>query len=107
MQLFICDSETVEAVQFFPMEIWPEPVKKWTNYVPRDMSWGYVETERGRVHVLAGDWILKKENGQWDVCIPELFEKTYKPATLGEKKYPSNRRSGSFAASKGQGRRIL
>lgn len=88
---FINGSETVEAIQFFPDLPWPEGVKKWTDAVPRDMSWGYVDTERGRIHVHSGDWIMKKENGQWDVSKAGTFQNTHKP--IETKQYPSNRRA--------------
>lgn len=39
---------------------WPDGVIAWhdVGYQPRDMSWGFVQTSTGRVHVHTGDWII-------------------------------------------------
>lgn len=70
-------SETQEhAVQFDPhRHPWPDGIVSWgsAGYQPRDMSWGYLETTQGRVHVQAGDWIVTNSKGE------KRVEKTYEP----------------------------
>lgn len=57
--------EIVEATQFNPEEKeWPKQVRPWNKIVPRDMSWGFVDTALGRMHIQAGDWIVKLATGQ-------------------------------------------
>lgn len=49
----------------------PESIHLWANEPgprPRDMSYGYVETQAGRVHVHAQDWIVSKKSGDILVC---------------------------------------
>ena len=57
--------EIVEAKQFKPEEKeWPKQVRPWNKIVPRDMSWGFVDTALGRMNIHAGDWIVKLATGQ-------------------------------------------
>ncbi len=72
------DPVIVEAIQFDPNATWPDCVHphRKEGIIPRDMSWGYVETVKGIVHVLAGDWIIKGVAGFF-VCKPDVFERTY------------------------------
>jgi len=51
----------IKSKQFDPQKRpWPKFVIPWdkTKYQPRDCSWGYIECENEKVHVLAGDWII-------------------------------------------------
>lgn len=78
----------IEAVQFDPQQqSWPEGVKPWPNergVQPRDMSWGYIQTLEGTMHVMAGDWIITGVNGEKYPCKPDIFEKTYEPVERDE-----------------------
>lgn len=57
--------EIVEAIQFDPeKKEWPKQVRPWDKIIPRDMSWGFVDTALGRMHIQAGDWIVKLSTGQ-------------------------------------------
>lgn len=76
----------IEAEQFLPSKTKafkvPDGVKLWPDehgVQPRDMSWGYIDTLEGRMHVTAGDWIVTGIKGEkWPVK-PDIFEKTYEP----------------------------
>lgn len=62
------DGNPVEEkwVQFDPhKQPWPDGIVSWDSvgYKPRDMSWGYIDTLSGRVHVMAGDWIVTDAGG--------------------------------------------
>lgn len=69
----------VEAIRFDSSATWPDCVHSWKKEEPRprDMSWGYIETDEGRTHVLAGDWIIKGVTGRFTVCKPDIFDKIY------------------------------
>jgi hypothetical protein len=70
----------IEAVQFNPhSQPWPEGVKPWSDedLQPRDMSWGYIETLEGRMHVTAGDWIITGVKNEKYPCKSDIFEATY------------------------------
>lgn len=72
----------IEAVQFKPLDdVWPDGVIPWSvaGVQPRDMSWGYIDTLEGRMHVMADDWIITGVNGEKYPCKPDIFEKTYDP----------------------------
>lgn len=57
--------EIIEAIQFDPeKKEWPEIVKPWNKRVPRDMSYGFIDTDFGRKSIQAGDWIVKVSTGQ-------------------------------------------
>lgn len=79
----------IEAEQFDPHKHpWPEGVTPWTGGAqPRDMSWGYIETLEGKMHVMAGDWIITGVKGERYPCKPDIFEATYEAA---EKNHASN-----------------
>lgn len=76
----------IEAVQFLPsrvgvsdtagVSLWPD--ERGTQ--PRDMSWGYIDTLEGRMHVWYGDWIITGIEGERYPCKPSIFEATYEPA---------------------------
>lgn len=75
---------TIEAMQFDPKKMpWPEGVKPWPKikdgfaYQPRDMSFGYVETLEGEMHVQAGDWIATGIEGEKWPIKDSIFKKTY------------------------------
>lgn len=66
----------IEAVQFNPDEKnWPKEVKPWDRIVPRDMSWGFVDTAFGRAHILAGDWICKVSTGDTILLRDRIYKK--------------------------------
>jgi hypothetical protein len=71
----------IEAEQFDPeQKPWPSCVNPWPDgygVTPRDMSWGYIETLEGRMHVLAGDWIITGVKGEQYPCKPDIFRLTY------------------------------
>lgn len=51
----------IRCTQFDPQKKpWPKAITPWPHngYQPRDCSWGFVECEDGKVHVLSGDWII-------------------------------------------------
>lgn len=71
---------SVDAEQFDPKGNWPEEIISWDSagYKPRDMSHGYIQRGSERVHVFAGDWIVRE--GDWiTVHRPSEFEKNYEP----------------------------
>lgn len=73
----------IEATQFDPVnhpdDRWPEGVIPWSRagYQPRDMSWGYIDTLEGKMHVMSGDWIITGITGEKYPCKDEIFKKTY------------------------------
>jgi hypothetical protein len=68
--------EIIEAIQFDPEEKqWPEQVKPWDKLTPRDMSWGFIETDFGRKHVQAGDWIIQVSTGQTLLVPDRIYKK--------------------------------
>ncbi len=82
----------VEAVQFsfYPSkDEWPDCVHphRKRGIIPRDMSWGYIETVEGTAHVCAGDWIVKDGAGHLFVCKPDIFEETYEAVIRDEASY--------------------
>lgn len=70
----------VESIQFDPASRWPAGVIPWerANYRPGDRSYGFVQTRYGRVHVQAGDWIVRSSDGV-SVCTDEVFQLMYEP----------------------------
>lgn len=72
----------IEATQFDPQSHpWPDGVIPWPEdgLQPRDMSWGYIDTLEGKMHVIAGDWIITGVKGEKYPCKPDIFEATYEP----------------------------
>lgn len=58
----------VKAEQFDPnRKPWPREITSWENEParPRDMSWGYMMVKGSRVHVQAGDWVVRWDNRVW------------------------------------------
>ena len=41
-----------------------------------------IRTLEGEITASAGDWIIKGVNGEFYPCKPDIFEKTYEPATF-------------------------
>lgn len=41
-----------------------------------------IETLEGNMKAMPGDWIIKGVNGEFYPCKPDIFEKTYQPATV-------------------------
>ncbi len=79
----------IEAIQFNPQDKpWPECVISWERgkVEPRDMSWGYIDTLEGKMHVQAGDWIIKGIKGEFYPCKSDIFEMTYEPIMDKEEK---------------------
>lgn len=87
----------IEAEQFIPDKNNPNPhyppgMKPWPDEngaQPRDMSWGYVDTLEGRVHVQAYDWIIKGIKGEYYPCKPDIFTETYEPTPLDPESPPT------------------
>ena len=74
----------IEAVQFLPSNDHafdvPDGVHLWPDergFQPRDMSWGFIDTLEGRMHVMAGDWIITGIQGEKYPCKPDIFAATY------------------------------
>jgi hypothetical protein len=70
----------VEAMQFNPGGCVPDGMKLWPDEngaQPRDMTFGYIDTLEGRMHVSAGDWIIKGIRGEFYPCKPDIFDATY------------------------------
>lgn len=80
MKSYKTPNPTVEAVKFDPHGQWPEFVKPWTSYVPRDMTFGYIEIPGGKLHVKANDWIVKTPDGRYFLYTEEVFKNLYEPA---------------------------
>lgn len=72
--------EIVDAVQFDPdAKEWPQIVKPWSKFIPRDMSWGFVDTPLGRIHVHAGDYIVTVSTGDTILVKEKIFNQLYEP----------------------------
>ena len=72
----------IEAVQFDPHQHpWPDGVIAWPKDgpLPRDMSWGYIDTLEGKMHVIAGDWIITGVKGEIYPCKDDIFRASYDP----------------------------
>jgi len=66
----------IEAIQFDPeSKEWPDQVKPWDKRIPRDMSWGFVDTDFGRKSVQAGDWLVKVSTGQLMLVPDRIYKK--------------------------------
>jgi hypothetical protein len=67
---------SINAKQFDPAHFpWPEEIIPWEkeDFIPRDMIWGYVECDSGRVHVFDGDWIITILKNK-DICKKDKFQ---------------------------------
>lgn len=72
--------EIVEAVQFDPeAKEWSPKIQAWTRFQPRDMSWGFVDTPLGRMHVHAGDWLVTVSTGDTILVKEKIFNQLYEP----------------------------
>lgn len=49
------------------------------NHIMHEHGW--IDTLEGGYVVCVGDWIIKGVNGEFYPCKPDIFEKTYEPAT--------------------------
>ncbi len=70
----------IDAQQFRPNKAqWPDGVIAWSesDIRPRDMSWGYIKTLEGLLHVQADDWIITGIHGEKYPCKPDIFLATY------------------------------
>lgn len=77
----------IEAVQFDPtVQPWPDCIVPWRaeGPRPRDMSWGYISTLEGRMHVIAGDWIITGIKGEIYPCKDEIFRASYESMEEGK-----------------------
>lgn len=74
----VIDAEQFTAPDYTPagMKLWPDE----KGYQPRDMSWGYIDTLEGRMHVQHGDWIITGVKGEKYPCKPDIFALTYELA---------------------------
>lgn len=74
----------VEAEEFDPeRQPWPAGFQPWPNaagVTPRDLSFGYVLTHQGRMHVWGGDWIVTAPDGRRWVVEGDVFADLYEPA---------------------------
>ncbi|AFZ67097.1 hypothetical protein [Deinococcus peraridilitoris] len=54
---------------------WPACVEPWSflKARPRDLSFGFVHTRRGKRHVYAGSWLVHFPNGDFDVMTDAEF----------------------------------
>jgi hypothetical protein len=43
-------------------------------------KYGFIETSKGGILVSQGDWIIKGSTGEFYLCKPDVFEKTYEEA---------------------------
>jgi hypothetical protein len=73
-----------EAEQFCPQTNWVKSVIAWDTIKPRDMSFGYIQTLEGKMHVQAGDWIITGVKGEQWACAPDVFEMTYEKINIFE-----------------------
>src|SRR5882762_8219081 len=71
----------VDAVQFDPQKRpWPDGVIPHDpECKPKDMTWGYVDTEDRRVHVMAGYYIVTDSLDKKHVYERESFEHAFRP----------------------------
>jgi hypothetical protein len=70
------------AFQFDPAKTVMIGVKPWPDeagHQPRDMSWGYLDTDTGRQHVRVGDWIGKDREGNLYVYTNQTFLMNFSP----------------------------
>lgn len=76
----------IEAVQFDPQGEWPECVIPWPKDGPRprDMSWGYIKTLEGDMHVIAGDWVIRGVENEMYPCKDSIFRASYEPVEATE-----------------------
>ena len=51
----------------------------------------YIETLEGTMHAEKGDWIITGVHGEQYPCKPDIFEKTYEPATQDSEAFERNR----------------
>ena len=82
MSLYRKKPIVIEAEQFNPnAPLWPKGIIPWSqmDIRPRDMSWGYMQTLEGKMHVQAGDWIITGIKGERYPCKPDIFLATYEP----------------------------
>ena len=71
----------VAALRFDPKEgILPEGVVPWKEVTPRDMSFGYMTTPEGVVHVWVGDYIVTDPRGNKRPYRPDAFRAIFEEA---------------------------
>lgn len=71
------DPHTIALVEQFTSysATTPHGFVSWRNLPqPRDMSWGFVNTPKGKIHVQAGDVIITMtDTSQWVITCDELL----------------------------------
>lgn len=79
---FRLKSATFDAEQFDPQK---QPLSagviQWRNdeAQPRDMSFGYINSPGGRIHVKAGDWVSVGPSGEIAAISDKLLHAIYEP----------------------------
>ena len=72
---------TVDAIQFNPLEPWPEGMTPYAGAGLKDgKDYGSIESPYGPLWVAEGDWITTREDGQQAVYDPTVFHVLFKPA---------------------------
>lgn len=68
-------------IKFDPLKKpWPKEIISWSHegFQPRDMSWGFVKCGLNKIHIMAGDWVIRMFNDNY-ICrakdFPEFYEK--------------------------------
>lgn len=71
------------ANRFHPQENWVPEVISWdkAGYQPKDGSWGYIEIDGQKKHVMAHDWIIDNPIGK-TVVSDATFREKYKELPL-------------------------
>ena len=78
----------IEAMQFQPVGSSGEDAARVESWCGGEMvvdDQGYclvIKTLEGRMRASPGDWIIRGVAGEFYPCKPDIFEKTYEPATL-------------------------
>jgi len=75
----------VDAVQWGeqPTEMLLEPEFRFVGYRNSDGSL-MVETPKGFTRCESGDWLIKRANGEFSVCKPDVFSENYSRVELTE-----------------------
>jgi len=54
------------------------------NFFDQESHRAYIQTLEGNMKVNDGDWVIKGVNGEFYLCKPDIFEKTYDLAIEGQ-----------------------
>src|SRR5579859_2209808 len=102
-QLISNPSVIVDAVQFDPQkQPWPDGlIPHPKDAKPKDMTWGYIDTVSGQVHVMASDYIVEGYLGGRRVLHRKDFEETFcHVMVIGEQKQTKLGRIRKYRAEK-------